>query len=206
MLNLLKKLNLLRFVAHLLYPYIAEDHERREAHALKEILSQFKSCGRWYHIKSPYTLKGVKYISIGENFRTGAHLRLEAIDSYGDETYSPEIIIGDDVVMQELCHIACVERISIGSGTLLGSKVFISDHMHGDITTKDLDFRPELRKLSHKSVSIGENVWVGDGACILAGVTLDDNVIVGANAVVTHNFPANSVIAGCPAKLIKTLK
>lgn len=40
---------------------------------------------------------------------------------------------------------------------------------------------------------------------IMPGVTLGDNVIVGANAVVTHSFPANSVIAGCPAKVIRTL-
>ena len=74
------------------------------------------------------------------------------------------------------------------------------------ITKEDLLERPAVRPLSHNSVNIGRNVWIGDGVCVLPGVTLGDNVIVGSNAVVTHSFPANSVIAGCPAKLIKTLQ
>lgn len=48
-------------------------------------------------------------------------------------------------------------------------------------------------------------VWIGEGVSIMPGVTLGDNVIVGANAVVTHSFPANSVIAGCPARVIRAL-
>lgn len=49
------------------------------------------------------------------------------------------------------------------------------------------------------------NVWIGDNVCIMPGVTIGDNVIIDANAVVTRNFPANTVIAGVPAKIIKEL-
>ena len=61
------------------------------------------------------------------------------------------------------------------------------------------------RPLSSKPVCIGNNVWIGEGVCIMPGVTIGDNVIIGANAVVTHSFPKNVVIAGVPAKIIKTL-
>ena len=200
-----KKFSILRYLAHVLYPYIFEDQERREAHALRQKMAQCKSCGNWYQVKQSYNIRGCEYITIGENFRAGAHMRLEAIDSYEEETFSPELIIGNNVAIQDFCHIGCVEKVVIGDGTLIASKVFISDHMHGHITVEDLTCRPELRKINHQPVCIGTNVWIGEGASILAGVTLGDNVIVGANAVVTRSFPANCVIAGCPAKVIKQL-
>lgn len=74
------------------------------------------------------------------------------------------------------------------------------------LSADDLQYeRPALRPLSSKPVKIGKNVWIGEGVSIMPGVTLGDNVIVGANAVVTHSFPADSVIAGCPARVIRTL-
>lgn len=64
---------------------------------------------------------------------------------------------------------------------------------------------PSKRPLSSKPVDIGNNVWIGEGVCIMPGVTIGDNVIIGANAVVTHSFPNNVVIAGVPARIIKSL-
>ena len=107
--------------------------------------------------------------------------------------------------MQHNCHIGCIESVEIGKNVLLGSKVYITDHFHGNITADDVDVPPQERTLSSKPVRIGNNVWIGDNVTVLPGVSLGDNVIVGANAVVTHSFPANTVIAGCPAKIIKTL-
>ena len=56
------------------------------------------------------------------------------------------------------------------------------------------------------SVVIGRNVWLGGGVTIVKGVTLGDNCVVGANAVVTRSFPANCVIAGVPARVIRMLE
>lgn len=56
-----------------------------------------------------------------------------------------------------------------------------------------------------KNIRIGKNCWIGGNVSILAGVELGNNVIVGANSVVTKSFPDNVVIAGCPAKIIKEL-
>lgn len=57
----------------------------------------------------------------------------------------------------------------------------------------------------HKPVIIGDNCWFGNSVTVLPGVTIGNNVTVGANSVVTKSFPDNVVIAGCPAKIIKTL-
>ena len=108
--------------------------------------------------------------------------------------------------MQHNCHIGCIDSINIGNNVLLGSKVYISDHYHGNITKNDIDIPPLLRPLSSKPIKIGNNVWIGDNVCIMPGVSLGNNVIVGANAVVTKSFPDNAVVAGVPAKKIKQLK
>lgn len=150
-------------------------------------------------------MSGAQFTKIGENFRAGRAFRLEVIDRYENQIFTPSLVIGKNVCVQDFCHIGCIDNIVIGDGTLIASKVFITDHFHGNITSEDLKNVPEKRPLSHKPVKIGQNVWIGDGACILPGVILGDNVIVGANAVVTHSFEADSIIAGCPAKLIRKL-
>lgn len=149
------------------------------------------------------SFSGVEYMKIGNDFRCGVNLRFQAIAKYAGVETHPQLVVGDNVSFEDFCHVGCVDRVEIGSGTMIASKVFITDHFHGDITAKDLALRPELRPLSHTPVVIGRNVWIGDGVCILPGVKLGDNVIVGANAVVTHSFENNAVIAGCPARLIR---
>ena len=57
-----------------------------------------------------------------------------------------------------------------------------------------------------KPIKIGNNVWLGGGVIVTPGVTLGDNVVVGAGSVVTKSFPDNVVIAGNPARIIKTVE
>jgi acetyltransferase-like isoleucine patch superfamily enzyme len=52
-------------------------------------------------------------------------------------------------------------------------------------------------------VRVGNNVWIGYGACILRGVTVGDNAVIGTNAVVTRDVPANAVVAGVPARVLR---
>lgn len=172
----------------------------------RDKLSGCKSIGDNVRINSDSYFGGMEYMEIGDNFHSGRGAWVEAIGERNGQTFHPCLIIGDDFSMQNNCHIGCIESIVIGNNVLLGSKVYITDHFHGNITKEDLDVPPALRPLSSKHVRIGDNVWIGDNVCVMPGVTLGNNVIVGANAVVTHSFPENSVIAGCPAKVIKMLK
>jgi acetyltransferase-like isoleucine patch superfamily enzyme len=96
------------------------------------------------------------------------------------------------------CYFTAFEgtTLSIGENTIWAFNVCIQTGNH--------KFE-DLNKYDVASVSIGRNCWIGNGAAILAGVTLGDNVVVGANSVVTKSFPSNVVIAGVPAKIIKIL-
>ena len=181
--------------------------ERKAEWLIYQIIrNEFKAIGE----KSQFSylnsrISGKSFIVIGDRCTFGAHLRMDAVGKYGEQKFSPKLIIGNDVVINDFCHIGCVNEVMIGNNVLVASRVTILDHFHGNITTSDLLTPPSKRPLSSKPVWIGNNVWIGEGVCIMPGVTIGDNVIIGANAVVTHSFPKNVVIAGVPAKIIKTL-
>lgn len=108
------------------------------------------------------------------------------------------IVIGKNVFINACCNFQDQGGITIGDGSLIGHKAVLATLNHG--------FAPEDRGALYPSpIIIGKNVWVGASATILPGVTIGDNAIIAAGAVVTKDIPANTVVAGVPAKEIKTL-
>lgn len=151
-------------------------------------------------IWSGVKILGISRISIGNNFSSGRGLLLEAV---GDRS---SIEIGENVTISDWVHIGAFERVTIGDGCLIASKVIITDHAHGtvaDIAAGRPPTLPNSRSLHTKGpVAIGECVWLGDGVAVLPGVTIGAFSIIGANSVVTCNVPENTVWAGSPARQV----
>lgn len=150
---------------------------------------------------------GRKHLSIGSNFAAGDCLWLEAVTEYQGTFYDSRIMIGSNVRVSDFVHIAATNRVTIGDGTLIGSRVLVTDHNHGDydgLAQTDPEEPPSFRKLSsNRTVTIGRNVWIGDGVAILGGADIGDGSVIGANSVVAGFIPSNCIAAGTPARPIR---
>lgn len=165
---------------------------------------QFKSFGLGSKLASDITLLNPQCITVGQNVSIMSHCVLECSPS---SVLSPEMVLGNNISIGEYSHITCARRIVIGDGLLTGRFVLITDNGHGQNSAEELDTNPLLRKISSSgSVIIGRNVWIGDKATVLPNVTIGDGAVIAANAVVTKNVPPYTVVAGCPARIVKTIK
>ena len=185
-----------------LYSILKKRYEGEQSH---NIIKQFAKAGQNVTIPYPFHILNPQYIYVGNNVNSMYGLRLEAIDNYVDEQFTPKIIIGDNVSFNTDCHIGCIKSVIIEEGVLLASRIFISDHFHGDTSTKFLHIPPAKRPLTSKGpVLIKKNAWIGDGVVVLPGITIGENTIIGANSVVTKSIPDNVVAAGVPCKILST--
>jgi acetyltransferase-like isoleucine patch superfamily enzyme len=108
--------------------------------------------------------------------------------------------IGQKTVMGQECTISAYQRVRIGEQCVIADRAMFIDFDHGVVEVE----RPiRLQGIYKRDVIVGSNVWIGYGACILRGVSVGDNSIVGTNCVVTKDVPANSIVAGIPARIIR---
>lgn len=153
--------------------------------------------------------KGKLNIGIKENIKSKQETRFSmGQDSYLKVNGNFSIGFGSDIrifdnaklelgsgYLNGFVQIVCAENIKIGNDVAIARDVIIRDTDAHDILDK------EHRR--NKPVKIGNHVWIGTRAIIMKGVTIGDGAIIGAGAIVTKNVPANSIVAGVPAKVIK---
>ena len=126
-----------------------------------------------------------------------------------------KIIMGDNTRLGSGSIIRCVDKVVVGSYTAIADNVIITDNGNHPI---DPVFRRKMKLVpldgdmrmwkhsEHAPIIIGENVWVGENSRIQRGVSIGDNAIIAAGAIVTKDVPANSIVAGIPAKIIKMIE
>ena len=143
-------------------------------------------------------------MNIGAKSTFGRMAVLTAWDNHDGRKYTPEIRIGKNCNFGDFIHITAINKIQIGDNLLTGRWVTITDNSHGDTQLENLKTAPIKREwVSKGPVIIGNNVWIGDKATILPGVTIGDGAVIGANSVVTSDIPPYCVAGGNPAKIIK---
>lgn len=195
-------------VINYLFWQIQELQRKKELQELESLKRQFKKVGVGFGLGKDYSVVNPQFMQFGDRFWASHRFRIEAIAKYEDQKFNPIISIGNNVNFNTDIHIGCIDKVEIGNNCLFASRIYITDHDHGDTNIlNSLSLPPAKRKLVSKGpVIIKENVWVGEGVAILSGVTIGENAIIATNAVVTKDVPANSVVGGIPAKIIKIIK
>ena len=113
-----------------------------------------------------------------------------------------KIIIGENFCINRYSRIVAHEKIEIGDNVTIGQMVSILDHDH---KYKMSDDNLELEGYTSAAVHIKSNIWIGDKCTILKGITIGNNVVIGANTLVHKDVPDGVVIGGNPFKILKKI-
>ncbi|NYG57518.1 acetyltransferase-like isoleucine patch superfamily enzyme [Nocardioides daedukensis] len=147
---------------------------------------------------------GERSIHIGRETLIGRQCTLTV--GYGpDAPVLPEygLIIGDRCVVGAFSTLTAHEGIEVGDDVWFGQGVFVSDASHG---YQDPDEPIGQQMGAHQPVSIGSGSWIGHRAMILPGSRIGRNVVVGAGSVVRGEIPDHAVVAGIPARVLRTFE
>ena len=110
------------------------------------------------------------------------------------------MLIGAKTVLGQKCTISAYQHVAIGRECIVADRVMLIDFDHGVVEVE----RPiRLQGIYKRDVRVGHNVWIGYGACILRGVTVGDNAVIGTNSVVPKDVEANAVVGGVPARVLR---
>jgi acetyltransferase-like isoleucine patch superfamily enzyme len=149
---------------------------------------------------------GICFVCPNVQFEIGRHAKLHigrwAWVGHGSKlrVHEGEVRIGAKTVMGQECTISAFQHVSIGRECIVADRVMLIDFDHGVVEVE----RPiRLQGIYKRDVRVGHNVWIGYGACILRGVTVGDNSVIGTSAVVTDDVPENAIVGGIPARVIR---
>jgi acetyltransferase-like isoleucine patch superfamily enzyme len=135
---------------------------------------------------------------------SGAQVRFGRFTWIGDGTkircHEGLVDIGKKTVIGQECTISAYRHVRIGEQCVIADRTMFIDFDHGMVEVE----RPiRVQGIYTREVVIGSNVWIGYGASFLRGVRVGDNSVVGTYAVVARDVPANAVVGGVPAKVLR---
>jgi acetyltransferase-like isoleucine patch superfamily enzyme len=149
---------------------------------------------------------GFVFFGRGLEIEIGTHGRVDfgRFVWIGDRTkircHEGLVEIGAKTVMGQECTISAYQHVRIGEQCVIADRAMFIDFDHGVVEVE----RPiRLQGIYKRDVEVGSNVWIGYGACILRGVRVGDNSVIGTNSVVTKDVPANAVVGGIPARILR---
>jgi acetyltransferase-like isoleucine patch superfamily enzyme len=149
---------------------------------------------------------GIAFVGPGATFEIGPQARVVlgrwSWIGHGCKirAHEGEVVVGAKTVLGQECTVSAFQHVSIGRECVVADRVMMIDFDHGIV---DVERPIRLQGIYKRDLRIGHNCWIGYGACILRGVTIGDNSVVGTSAVVTRDVPANAVVAGVPARVLR---
>jgi acetyltransferase-like isoleucine patch superfamily enzyme len=149
---------------------------------------------------------GICFVCPGVKLEIGPHATLSigrwAWLGHGCKirVHEGEVSIGAKSVIGQECTISAYQHVSIGRECIIADRVMLIDFDHG---VAEVERPIRAQGIYKRDVRVGHNVWMGYGACILRGVSIGDNSVIGTSSVVTKEVPANAVVAGAPARVIR---
>lgn len=182
--------------------WLKQLHERLETSWVRHMIEpQFDSCGRHLRVMKPWYLRvHGPGIHVGDSVHmVAARDRTIGLSSWVHEDGNGEIRIEDHCLICPGVRIDSASRVRIGEGSMLAAGAYITD-----ADWHDLDDRTRPIGTT-RAVTLEPDTWIGDGAIICKGVTIGRNSIVGAGAVVTRDVPPDTIVAGNPAKVVRSL-
>jgi acetyltransferase-like isoleucine patch superfamily enzyme len=165
---------------------------------------------RWVWLKLRWGRRlqtdGMCFVCPGVTFEIGRHAKVTlgrwSWIGHGCKirAHEGEVLIGAKSVLGQELTISSFQHVSIGRECIIADRVMMIDFDHGMVEVE----RPIREQGIYKrDVNVGHNVWIGYGACLLRGVTVGDNSVIGTSSVVTCDVPANAVVGGIPARVIR---
>ncbi len=136
--------------------------------------------------------------------RRGATIRFGRFTWIGDGTkircHEGAVEIGAKTVLGQECTISAYRHVRIGEQCVIADRAMFIDFDHGMV---EVDRPIRLQGIYTRPVEIGSNCWIGYGAAFLRGVRVGDNSVIGTYSVVTKDVPANAVVGGTPARILR---
>ncbi len=149
---------------------------------------------------------GIAFVCPGVKFEIGpnAVVRLGRWSWLGHgckvRAHEGVIEIGAKSVLGQECTISCYQHVSFGRDCIIADRTMFIDFDHGVV---DVERPIRAQGIYKRDVRVGHNVWIGYGACVLRGVTVGDNAVLGTNSVATRDVPDNAVAGGVPARVLR---
>lgn len=159
--------------------------------------------------KDLFLYSGMPQILGTLDITVGNNVRMSGISTFCGRTaakQSPQLVIGDNVDIGWQNSISVGTRVEIQNHVRLAGKVFLCGFPGHPLNAEQRRLGAPETDAQAKPIVLEEDVWVGTGATIMGGVTIGKGSIVGAGAVVTQSVPPYCVVAGNPAKVVKSLE
>lgn len=162
----------------------------------------FKKFGKDSVIKFPHRIWNKDCIEIGENVFIVENSFIAVSKEFRGQKFKPLVKIGNNVEIGGNFILGCIKNVVIEDNVIIADRVFISDHIH-DFENIKIPIRLQRLK-SMGSILIKSGAFIGVNSVILSGVTIGKNSVIGASSVVTKSVPDYAVVAGNPARILRT--